>query len=68
VAAHPVRDRHEQSAAFNPQKARGTLLRGTRAIQGENQMTVLIVAPPTTHIGDVSDARVKTEDSLVFAT
>jgi hypothetical protein len=67
VAAHAIRDRHEQSAPFNPQKARVTLLRNTRAIQGENQMTVLIVTPAAAHIGNVSDARVKTKDFLVFA-
>ena len=57
VPAHAIRDRHQQSAIFNPDESRLGLLRNTPALQGENQMIVLIVAPSAAHIGDVSDTR-----------
>ena len=67
VAAHAIRDRHQQSAIFNLDESRLGIWRNTTAIQGENQMIVLIVAPSAAHIGDVSDTRAETEDALVFA-
>jgi hypothetical protein len=67
VATHAIRDRHKQSAIFNPDKSRLGVLRNTPAVQGENQMIVLIVAPSAAHIGDVNDPRAKMEDAFVFA-
>jgi hypothetical protein len=57
VAAHAIRDRQEQSIIFNSNDDRLGFLRNIPAIQGENQMIVLIVASPSAHIGDVDDAR-----------
>jgi hypothetical protein len=67
VPPHAIRDCHKQSAIFNSNESPPEILRNTTAIQGENKMIVLIVAPSASHVGDVSDARACTEDTLVFA-
>jgi hypothetical protein len=66
VPAHAIRDCHQQSAILNPDKARLTLLRNTLAIQGENQMIVLVVVPSEAHIGDLRDTRAQAEDALLL--
>jgi hypothetical protein len=57
VTAHAVRDRHQQSAIFNDDEHRLGILQNIAAIQGKDQMIVLIVAPSAAHIGGVSDTR-----------
>ncbi len=55
VPAHAIRDRHKQSASFSPDESRFNIKRNTWAIQGKNQIIILIVAPSAAHIGDVSN-------------
>jgi hypothetical protein len=57
VPAHAIRDRHQQSALLNLNEPRLPILRSTIAIQGQNQMIVLIVAASAAHVGDETNTR-----------
>jgi hypothetical protein len=57
VPTHAIRDRHQQPALLNLDEPRLPILRSTAAIQGQNQMIVLIVAASAAHVGDEADTR-----------
>jgi hypothetical protein len=68
VPAHAIRDCHQQWAILNREKTRLTLSRNTFAIQREDQMIVLVVAPAPADIGDVSDTCAQAKDTFLLTT
>jgi hypothetical protein len=67
VAAHSIGNRNEQPPIFNIENSLSGALLSLTAIQGKNQVIVLIIAPPLTHVGMVGNSSGKPENTLLFA-
>ena len=67
MPAHAIRHRHQQPAIIDGYEDRLVIFGSHAAVQGKDQMIILIVATAAPHVGGVSNPRAEMEGSLDFA-